>query len=181
MKTLKKLLSLCMVLALLFAPGIPANLAESIQTPSDLAPVVTAEPEVTETPSQAPTDSPAPEETEAPTQEPTEAPAGESTAVPAPVFEAGYIRLPMHAKLYAAKALQGSYVELAVQGVAYAYESAAADQAEILHVYYVDGDQIRSGWIKDGGWPRFSDAEVSQYQAAATSDARSIPGTGGIS
>ena len=58
MNNFKKLLSLCLVLALLLAPGFPVNLAETVQTPSDLPPVVTDEPVPTEAPSETPSDVP---------------------------------------------------------------------------------------------------------------------------
>ena len=87
---MKKFTALFAAMALLLYST--AAFAEDIGTPSDLAPVVTAEPtatvtaapteEATEAPTATPTAEPSAEPTAVPTEVPTEAPTAEPTAAP---------------------------------------------------------------------------------------------------
>lgn len=87
---MKKFTALFAAMALLLYST--AAFAEDIGTPSDLAPVVTAEPtttvtaapteEATEAPTATPTAEPSAEPTAAPTEVPTEAPTAEPTEAP---------------------------------------------------------------------------------------------------
>lgn len=87
---MKKFTALFAAMALLLCST--AAFAEDIGTPSDLAPVVTAEPtatvtavpteETTEAPTATPTAEPSAEPTAAPTEVPTEAPTAEPTEAP---------------------------------------------------------------------------------------------------
>ncbi len=87
---MKKFTALLAAMALLLYST--AAFAEDIGTPSDLAPVVTAEPtatvtaapteEATEAPTVTPTAEPSAEPTAAPTEVPTEAPTAEPTEAP---------------------------------------------------------------------------------------------------
>ena len=87
---MKKFTALFAAMALLLYST--AAFAEDIGTPSDLAPVVTAEPiatvtavpteETTEAPTATPTAEPSAEPTAAPTEVPTEAPTAEPTEAP---------------------------------------------------------------------------------------------------
>lgn len=87
---MKKFTALFATMALLLCST--AALAEDVGTPSDLAPVVTAEPtatvtavpteETTEAPTATPTAEPSAEPTAVPTEVPTEAPTAEPTAAP---------------------------------------------------------------------------------------------------
>ena len=87
---MKKFTALFATMALLLSST--AALAEEVGTPSDLAPVVTAEPtatvtavpteETTEAPTATPTAEPSAEPTAVPTEVPTEAPTAEPTAAP---------------------------------------------------------------------------------------------------
>ena len=87
---MKKFTALFAAMALLLYST--AAFAEDIGTPSDLAPVVTAEPtatvtavpteETTEAPTATPTAEPSAEPTAVPTEVPTEAPTAEPTAAP---------------------------------------------------------------------------------------------------
>lgn len=83
-KNAKRLVA--MMMALLMAAVAPAAFAEDIGTPTDLQPVVTAEPTAVPTvvPTAEPTAVPTAEPTPVPTAEPTVKPTAEPTAVPTP-------------------------------------------------------------------------------------------------